>query len=125
MHKTVKTFWDLIDSKNFEELNSIYSESAVIHLPNTREAFTVKNYIKFNSLYPGNWRVNHISDLNQRNKVITVVTVTDGESTHTCVAFFTLKDDLIIDQVEYWGENGEAPEWRKDLSYKEGQTWNL
>ena len=52
--------------------------------------------------------------------IVTAVKIYNQENVSLYVtSFFKMKDDKICEITEYWGENGEAPEWRKGKGYSE------
>ncbi|WMJ23313.1 nuclear transport factor 2 family protein [Paludicola sp. MB14-C6] len=114
----VKDLWNNISIQNWNVIKDYFDDNAVIYWHNTNEKFTINNFITANSVYPGNWeievqRLEEIGDL-----VISVVLVTskeDGTSFYA-TSFFQFKDDSIIEISEYWSDNGEPPQWRKNLN---------
>jgi hypothetical protein len=115
--KVVRLFWEHINNADFDRLNEIMSDNACIWLPNTKEVFKGKNkYIEFNKRYPDRWYV-ELEKLNVcDDTVISVAKIFNVENTISfyVTSFFKLKDNLIEEVTEYWGDNGEPPKWRVD-----------
>lgn len=112
----VKDFWCVILNQQEKEIRLYFHPDAQIRWHNTNESFTVDEFIRANCEYPGNWdgtveRIVNISD----ELIITVTHVYSKEdktvSFHV-VSFICLKDDKIIAMDEYWGDDGQPPQWR-------------
>ena len=71
--------------------------------------------MRANCDYPGNWS-GEVERIEQTgNTVITVTHVwTKGVSFHV-TSFFEIIEEKIKTLDEYWGEDGTAPQWRKDM----------
>lgn len=121
LEQKVKTFWKHIDNADFDKLAEIMRVDANVILPNTKEIFRgCKKYIEFNKDYPGRWYAKIEKLIATKNKVISAVEITNDEGVSLYVtSFFEFEDGLIKEVTEYWGENGEAPEWRQDKEYSE------
>ena len=116
----IKNLWSEMDAQNWENLSNYFEPDALIHWPNTKEQFTVAEFVWANKEYPGNWKITlqRIHEIN--NQVISVVLVEleDGDAAFTAVSFFEFKDNLIIKLTEYWGDVAEPPAWRKNMTEK-------
>lgn len=110
----INELWEAIIKQKADILKTFFYEDAYINWHCTNEHFTVDEYIQANCEYPGEWhgeieRVETIEDLiilvgNIRSK-------DDNWSLHV-VSFIRTKDDKIISMDEYYGDNGQAPQWR-------------
>ena len=112
-------FWETIDKQEWEKLKYFFEDSATVAWPNTNELFDdINNFIRANSEYPGNWciEVERIEEID--NKVITVarVSLKDQDTSFYAVSFFEISNGKIKSLTEYWGDNGDAPEWRRKLN---------
>ncbi|WP_055665333.1 nuclear transport factor 2 family protein [Desnuesiella massiliensis] len=112
-------FWETVDKQEWEKLKYFFEDSATVAWPNTKELFDdINNYIRANSEYPGDWliKVERIEEVD--NKVITVATVSlkDQDTSFYAVSFFEITNGKIKSLTEYWGDNGDAPEWRRKLN---------
>jgi hypothetical protein len=118
--EVVKKYWKLFDEAKFAEAGELMVPHAVIRWWNTREEFKERDkFIEANRMYPGRWKINIerlecIGDL-----VISVVKVAGADISFYATSFFTLKEQLIVQIDEYWGENSEAPEWRRKAALAE------
>jgi len=116
----VESFWKDIDSKQWRKLQDYFHEEAVIDWINTNERFTPLEFISANCHYPLNWKVS-IQKLEQiEKKVISLVYVKAEDSGNIpsfyATSFFYFEQDKIKLLIENWGENGEAPGWRKKMN---------
>ena len=119
--KKILNFWKYINDAEFEQLTKIMVENSIVILPNTREIFKGRNnYIVFNKEYPGRWYARVEKIVAFENQVISVVEITNTEGVSLYVtSFFIFEDNMIKEITEYWGENGEAPEWRINKGFSE------
>lgn len=113
----VKSFWTLFDQAEFAQAGQLMAQAAQIRWWNTRELFADRDsFIEANRAYPGRWRISlerleSIGDL-----VITVVKVENADASLYATSFFALQEGLIVRIDEYWGDNSEPPEWRRQAA---------
>lgn len=114
----IKLFWEDVLAQRENKLNKYFHDEAIIKWPCTNEQFTVTEFIKANCAYPGHWIGEIEKIIYVENTIISIVKVlaSDKSSSHFVVNFLTLKDDKIIEMVEYWAENGVAPDWRVEMN---------
>lgn len=113
----VKEFWNLMSDGMFNEVGELIEKDANVWLPNTREVFRGRDkYITFNKMYPGRWIITIEKLLSKDDMVITVVKVEEENKSNSSYAtsFFTIRDNIIDEITEYWGDNTEPPIWRKE-----------
>lgn len=110
-------YWSATVYQSPLQMRGFFDENAKIVWHNTNEIFTVDRYIELNCKYPKKWdfeihRKEIISDL-----IITAVKVfaVDNGESHYVVSFIRLKNNKVISLDEYWGENSEIPQWRRDI----------
>lgn len=118
----VKKFWNLMSDGMFDEIRELMEENADAWLPNTRELFRGRDkYINFNKKYPGRWIITLDKIFSKNDIVVSAVKVEAGDKSSSFYAnsFFTINDGLISEIVEYWGDNGEPPQWRVEESLSE------
>ena len=109
--------WIDIITQNRNQLPSYFNEDAVILWPCSNEQFTVAEYVTANCEYPGDWE-GEIERLdNQGDRVVLVGHVVSKDHTISChvVSFLKLEGDKISRMEEYWADDGEAPDWRKEM----------
>jgi ketosteroid isomerase-like protein len=122
IEELIKEFWALMSDGRFDKVGNLMKEDAVVWLPNTREVFRGRDkYIDFNKKYPGRWIITLEKILCNENTVVSAVKVESEDKTNSFYAtsFFTIRDNLICEIIEYWGENGPPPEWRIESSLSE------
>ncbi|WBW96930.1 nuclear transport factor 2 family protein [Oceanirhabdus sp. W0125-5] len=118
----VKLFWKHIHNADFDNLSEVMTDNACVRLANTKEVFRGKNkYIDFNKRYPDRWYVDLEKLYVCGETVISVARIFNDKKTVSSyvTSFFKLKDNLIEEITEYWGDNGEPPKWRLDEKLSE------
>lgn len=113
----INAFWQDVISQNRSSLLSYFCDDAVIRWHCTNEQFTVSEYIRVNCDYPGKWK-GVIERLEEHGEeIILVGNVRSEEGGISChvVSFIKLRNDKISEMDEYWADDGDAPEWRKEL----------
>ncbi|MDY4010083.1 MAG: nuclear transport factor 2 family protein [Fusobacterium gastrosuis] len=117
-------YWKYTLEQNKIEMKKFFNSNAKIFWHNTNEIFTVDEYINVNCCYPGNWfgEIEKIEIF--CNLIITVTQVfsDDKNISLKAISFIKILNDKIIQIDEYWSENTEPPQWRKDM--KIGETIN-
>lgn len=113
----ITSFWNAVASQNAEKLAAFFNEEALIRWYNTNEEFSVQDFITATCKYPDQWACTIKSMIECENQIITVTNVLNLTKNISLYAtsFFTLKHSKISLLEEYWGDNGEAPQWRLDL----------
>lgn len=114
--KILKMFWSDVVNQNKIALRKYFDKDAIVRWNNTNEQFTVEEYIVANCEYPGDWqgeveRIVLVEDI-----AITVTRVwqlSNSVSFHV-TSFFEFKEDKILSISEYWGDDGNPPQWRID-----------
>ena len=111
----ISDYWRYVAAQEEDGLRGCFLEDAVIQWHCTNEKFTVEEFIRANCDYPGSWNGEIERFIHIDNMVITAVRVwTDALSFHVS-SFFTLENEKIKTLDEYWGDDGEAPEWRRKM----------
>lgn len=112
----VERYWKDMESNDFSKAADNFTNDFICRWPQSNELIRGKdNFIKINSYYPtkGKWEFKIESIIVENNKVVTSVSVTDGEITATVITFHFVEGCLIKEQIEYWPEKYKAPEWRR------------
>ena len=113
----VDFFWKDILEQNRDSLISYFCPDAVIRWHCTNEQFSVSEFIRANCDYPGEWDgvIERVEE--NGNHIVTVVNVfpRDRSASFHVVSFMELKDDRVLTLGEYWADDGDAPEWRKNM----------
>ncbi|MDY0373971.1 MAG: nuclear transport factor 2 family protein [Candidatus Izemoplasmatales bacterium] len=110
-------FWKDVLAQNREKLEAYFHPDAIICWHCSNERYTVNDYLRANCEYPGEWN-GHLERFEANgNQMISVVHVFSNESSASfhVVSFFTLENDRIVSLDEYWGDDVEAPLWRKEM----------
>lgn len=112
----VLNFWSSVIEQNAEKLKIYFHEDALINWHNTNECFTLEEYIVANCQYPGQWcgQVERIEVIDSLVISVTKVWSLDMSASFHATSFIKFSGDKIIKLDEYWGDDGEAPQWRKD-----------
>jgi len=92
-----------------------------IFWPNTKETFSREQFIHVNCDYPGDWegKVLRVESVDTENdsagikRYVSVSRVWNDEASFHAVSFFEFLGGKIIRLEEFWGDDGEVPEWRK------------
>ncbi|WLQ12320.1 nuclear transport factor 2 family protein [Hahella aquimaris] len=113
----VRKYWELMQTNDFHKASEMLSEDYVCHWPQSGEVIRGReNFVLINANYPaqGQWRftLNHI--LCEGEQVVTDVSVTDGVISGRALTFSTVRDGLIVKQVEYWPDDFAPQDWRKE-----------
>lgn len=113
----VDKFWKAVLAQDRAAIKPFFCENAYVNWHCTNERFTVDEFIRANCDYPGDWdgeiqRVETLGD-----KVITVVRVYPKDKTASfhVTSFMELKEGKIISVDEYWADDGDAPQWRREM----------
>jgi len=117
MKELIQSFWKCIDEADFDGLRALMAPDAAVYLPNTREVIDgCENYITFNKRYPGRWRaaVERLHVCGSTAVSCVKVTEQSGETSLYVTSFFEIQNGKIIKIHEYWGENGDPPQWRQE-----------
>ena len=111
-------FWQAVLSQDREALPAYFCEGAVIRWPCTNEQFTVKEYIRANCEYPGDWtgEIERSEQYGDRIILAGRVFPPDRSASFHVVSMIRLRDEKIMEMDEYWADDGEAPAWRKEMN---------
>lgn len=114
----VEKYWQAIADQNSNVLKQFFDSNATIFWHNTNEKFTADEFIMANCKYPGNWQ-GIIKKIHYSNDtIICVVNIQNIEKTLSfhVTSFMKILNKKIIQLDEYWGEDGQAPNWRKEMN---------
>lgn len=113
----IQEFWRDVLSQNKAALPAYFCEDAVIRWHCSNERFTVAEYVRANCEYPGDWdgEIERTEMLGEG--IVTVVRVfpTNQSASFHVVSFLRLKDGKTCELDEYWADDGDAPEWRREM----------
>lgn len=119
--RAVQALWEAIGAQRWMDMPAFFTEDAMIRWPNTRERFTVLDYVRANSDYPGDWavrlcRLDAIDD-----SVISLVQITEAKGTASLhvISYCSFDEEKIARMDEYFSEDGEPPSWRTEQNIGE------
>ena len=107
-------FWKTVAAQDKIKLKNFFSKDAIIRWHCTNECFNVDEYIIANCEYPGEWSGKVERIVQQDDFVITVVRVWTDEMSCHVNSFIKIENGKIAELDEYYGDDGEAPKWRRD-----------
>lgn len=113
----IHAFWRDVLSQNEAALPSYFCKDAVIRWHCSNEQFTIAEYVRANCEYPGDWDgvIERVEDLGSAVATVVRVFPADKSASFHVVNFIRLKNDKICEMDEYWADDGDAPEWRKEM----------
>lgn len=108
-------FWDAVLRQDGAAIRAYFHPHAWVNWHNTNEHFTVEEFIRANCEYPGQWDGEVEALVTAGDRIVTAAHVynQEGMSFHAA-SFFRVTDGKIASIDEYWGDDGEAPQWRQD-----------
>lgn len=109
-------FWAAILRQDADAIRTYFHPDAWVNWHNTNEHFTVEEFIQANCEYPGQWDGAIEQMIRTDTHIITATHVIskDGKLSFHATSFIHVVDDKIASVDEYWGDDGNAPQWRKD-----------
>lgn len=112
-----EAFWEAILAQDAERIRCYFHEDAHIRWHCTNECFTVEEFVRANCAYPGQWEGELERIIEGKDLLVTVAHVyaKDRLLSFHATSFIRLSGDKITALDEYWAEDGEAPQWRKDM----------
>ena len=112
----IKAYWQAVLRQDAPAIREYFWEDAYICWHNTDERFTVEEFIRANCEYPGQWdgEVKRLVQDGDQIAVAVRVWTEDGASSFHAVSYLTVRQGKICAIDEYWGEDGEPPQWRKE-----------
>lgn len=112
----ITQYWKDVAEQNEEALLTYFQPDAYINWHNTNEHFTVAEFIIANCEYPGNWvgKIERIQQLDELVICIVHISELKAHISFHVTSFIQFQNHLIQSIDEYWGDDGEAPQWRKD-----------
>lgn len=114
----VREFWRLMETNDFHSVKAVLADELVVEWPQSKERIRgSENFARMNAEYPakGRWRFRINELVASPDRVVTQVSVTDGELVAEPVSFFTVLNGKIVRLVEYWPEPFAPAENRRHL----------
>lgn len=113
----IQGFWDAVLKQDARKIEKYFWDDAYINWHCTNEHFNVKEYIKANCEYPGDWegKIQRVEQAGDVSIVVVHVYNQDKSLSFQVVSFLRIRDDKICSVDEYWGDDGAAPDWRLEM----------
>lgn len=113
----IHQYWADVLRQDAEAIRTYFHPDAWINWNNTNEHFTVDEFVRANCEYPNCWDGEIEQLLSAGDTVVTAVHVfTHDRRLHFHVtSFLRIVQDQIMSIEEYWGDDGNAPQWRQNL----------
>lgn len=110
-------FWRAVLEQRAEELPSYFAANGEVLWHCTNERFTVDEFVRANCEYPGDWdgEVERVCEISDGLVTVTRVFPVDRSASFHVTSFLTLKDGKILRLDEYWADDGNAPQWRREM----------
>ncbi|MDF2544977.1 MAG: hypothetical protein K0S47_4695 [Herbinix sp.] len=109
-------YWNDIACQDADAIKDYFCNDAAIRWHCTNEFFNVDEFLIANCEYPGNWcsEVERIEEIGELVISVTRVWLTDESMSFHVTSFFRFQANKIAELDEYWGDDGNAPQWRLD-----------
>ena len=109
-------YWKDILKQDANAIRGYLKKDAYINWHCTNEHFNVDEFIVANCEYPGNWdgEVERIEKINDIYVTVTHVYAKNQELSFNVTSFIKVEEDKIVSVDEYWADDGNTPQWRKD-----------
>lgn len=113
----IEQFWADVLGQKPQAIRGYFHPDAWVNWHNTDEHFTVEEYIRANCEYPGDWDGEVEKTFHAGEHIITATHVysRDQRLSFHVTSFIRVVDGRIASMDEYWGDDGEAPLWRREL----------
>lgn len=113
----IHTFWRAVLEQDKLAIKSYFHSDAYVNWHNTNEHFTVDEFIRANCEYPGDWagEIERTETLGDLMITVTHVHTKDASLSFHVTSFLRIHDEKITSIDEYWGDDGDAPAWRRKL----------
>lgn len=110
-------FWSAVLRQDADEIRTYFHSDAYVNWHCTSEHFTVEEFIRANCEYPGQWCGEVEKAVVTDDMIVTAthVWLKDRSASFHATSFIKLIDGKIAAIDEYWGDDGEAPQWRQEL----------
>lgn len=112
----IEGYWSAVFRQDADAIRRFFHSTAFVNWHNTNEHFTVEEFIRANCDYPGKWdgKVEKIVTADDCTVTAARVFEKGGKLSFHVVSFFHVAEGKIASIDEYWGDDGEPPQWRQD-----------
>lgn len=111
----VAAYWADMNGNDFAHAARWFSDDFRLYWPQSSEVIVGRaDFAALNAAYPaaGPWRFDVVRLVGEGPLVVSDATVTDVSRTARAVTFHRVVGGRIVEQVEYWPDDYEAPAWR-------------
>ncbi len=111
----LNNYWQAVLRQDADALRKFFHPEAYVRWHNTNEHFTADEFIRVNCEYPGRWEgeVERIEEWGETVITAAHVYALDEPLSFHVVSFLKIKDGRILAIDEYWGDDGQPPQWRR------------
>ena len=112
----IHPFWRAVLAQDRRAMRAFFHPDAYVNWHCTNEHFTLDEYIQANCEYPGEWdgEVERVVDADGLMITVTHVYTADRTLSFHVTSFIGLREDRIVSMDEYWADDGDVPQWRKE-----------
>ena len=112
---TVRSLWERIQARDWEGARKLLADGMVCRWPHSDERFEgADNFIAMNRAYPEGWQITIVDVAEIPDGAVSRIRVDQSGTRFHAASFFTVRDGLIEEAIEYWVTEGseEPPDWR-------------
>lgn len=112
----IHPFWRAVLAQDRRAMRAFFHPDAYVNWHCTNEHFTLDEYIQANCEYPGEWdgEVERVVEADGLMITVTHVYTADRTLSFHVTSFIGLREDRIVSMDEYWADDGDVPQWRKE-----------
>lgn len=113
----IESFWDAVLRQDAAAIREHFHPEAIVRWHCSNECFTMEEYIRANCEYPGQWAGEVDRVIRSGEELVAAVHVytQDKALSFHVVSILRLREGKIVSMDEYWGDDGPAPSWRRDM----------
>lgn len=112
----VRAFAGSLERRDWNAFAALLADDVVYELPQTRERIRGRErYVRFNAEYPGDWHVQPVLVLGDEHHGCLLFSWTLDDESMLAVAFFEVRNSLIVKVTDLWPEPYEPPPGREHL----------
>ncbi len=113
----IQAYWRAVLEQDADTLAAFFADGAYVNWHNTNEHFTAAEFIAANCAYPGDWagEIERCHTIDDRMITVTHVHSPDGALSFHVTSFIEVRDGMITAIDEHWGDDGPAPDWRREM----------
>ena len=109
----VTRLWRLVEAGDYAAIGALLHDEFVCDWPQSNERIRGRdNYIAVNAAYPGQWRVSIEELIATGERVVTDVIMEWERQVERVIAFYDLRDGLIVKETTFFARPYDAASWR-------------